>query len=103
STTAATKVSVAGGRYSVTVDPDYRGAGVLAVSAVRRSADGAEISAVSSVPYVLVDGEPILLDRSRLTDLRVTPTAPGVHLILTGGGGGPSPTSTIRNAGQLAD
>lgn len=74
------------GRLGVTIDPDHRGAGLLGLRSPRRSETGTTFAHTSSVPIVVVDGDPILLDRSRLTDLRVLPVYDWIGIGLTGAG-----------------
>lgn len=66
-----------GGRFDVTIDPDYRSEGVLAVTSVAEHATGTPLTAAAAVPYVIVDGAAVKLDRSRLVDLRAVPFAEG--------------------------
>jgi hypothetical protein len=66
-------VDLTAGDYSVTIDPDFRGQGVLAVKSLRRLLTGSPYADVLAVPFVLIDGAPATLDRSRLVDLRVYP------------------------------
>jgi hypothetical protein len=95
-TAAAINLELGGGKYSATFDPDYQGLGILALRNVVRSADGALISSVSAVPFVVIEGQSITLDQSRLIDLRVIPTIDRADINLTGGGGGTPPTPTME-------
>src|SRR5207248_3699129 len=71
------------GNYELTLDPNYRGAGLLALESVRRSATGSLYSNVNAIPFALVDGVPVELTHDRLLDLRVVPLREGVGASLT--------------------
>jgi hypothetical protein len=80
--------------YALTLDPDYRGEGVLALRGLRRAATGTQYANTVAIPFAVIDGVPIKLTRSRLLDLRVLPMYAGP--ILTFGGQTPPRTEYVE-------
>lgn len=72
------------GRMALTIEPDFRGQGLLAVKAPQRTDTGTPYAGVLSIPYVILDGLPVRLDRSRLVELRFLPYLDGATLRFTG-------------------
>jgi hypothetical protein len=87
-------VDLTAGDYSATIDPDFRGQGVLAVRSLRRLLTGSEYAEALAVPFVLIDGAPVRLERSRLVDLRVYPDYRWATIQYTGYGETDLPSRT---------
>ena len=75
------------GALRLTVDPDLRGSGVLALRDVRRGDTGTTIADVVAVPAVRIGDETIPLTTDRLLDLRLAPAAPLGTVTYSGSGG----------------
>jgi hypothetical protein len=87
--------------YGLTIDPDFRGEGVLALRSVRRVETANRYANVITIPYAVIDGTPIELTRSRLLDLRVLPVYKGITLTYTGQAGEPSLVRTRTLEGSI--
>ncbi|MFN2543958.1 MAG: hypothetical protein ABR600_05220 [Actinomycetota bacterium] len=83
-------VTGASGTWAVTVDPNYRGQGLLALHSVRRTTLGRTLAETSAIPYAFTDRGAFRLDRSRLIDLRAVPiSTSGALSGSIGSGSGP--------------
>lgn len=93
------------GRFGVTVDPDFRGEGVLALRALRRLPTGTPYADVLAVGQVRLADRSVALTRDRLVELRVQPTADFVRVTFTSGvNETPDPVSSYRRRlGRAAD
>ena len=100
---SSTAVDLASGDYDAIVDPDYRGEGVLALRSLTRLLTGTTFADVMAVPFVLVDGTPITLDRTRLVDLRVYPDCPFISVQFIAYGETVSPSRTLTIFGSAYD
>ncbi|MEY2546291.1 MAG: hypothetical protein QOG48_1408, partial [Verrucomicrobiota bacterium] len=87
-------VDLTAGDYSATIDPDFRGEGVLAITSLRRLLTGSAYADVFAVPFVLIDGAAVKLERSHLVDLRVYPDYRWVTIQYTGYGETDLPSRT---------
>ncbi len=87
--------------FALTLDPDFRGEGLLALRALRKAGSGESYAKVVSVPYAVIDGTPIALTRNRLVDLRVLPVYKGVTVTFTGQAGDPSLVRTRKLQGGV--
>ncbi len=94
-------VDLTAGDYGVTLDPDFRGQGILALRSPSRLQTGTAFADALAVPFVLIDGAPVILDRSRLVDLRVYPDYAWVVVSFTNFNEPalPSRTTTLSGAG----
>lgn len=82
--TAPVAVRAALGRFGLVVDPDHLGQGTLAVRDVTALTTGQRLAEVWTVPSAIVDGERVVLDRSRLRDLRLRTGLDDVVIGFTG-------------------
>jgi hypothetical protein len=110
--TAPRELTLGNGAYELTLDPDFRGSGALAITDLRRGATGTPFLDALSVPFVRIDGEAVALTADRLSDLRVLPIQRIATITQTGWGIGADsrPVEGVRmnrtnpyQAGMLID
>ncbi len=72
--------------FSFTLDPGVGGQGFLGLRSFAHVRTGKTFLDLATVPYVIVNGETIPLDRTRLVDLRVLPSVANITIGFTGRG-----------------
>lgn len=78
------RVEVGKRTFGFTVDPDFKDQGLLALRSFDHSRSGQTYFQAAAAPFVRMDGELYVLDRSRLVDLRVLPLFDPIRIRFTG-------------------